>query len=71
MKPGIASASSPRLLDQVREQIRYRHYSLSTEKTYLHWVRFFVRWHGRSGKMRHQRDMDAPEAQAIFGIYPS
>jgi hypothetical protein len=43
MKPGTASAPSPRLLDQVREQIRYRHYSLSAEKTYLYWVKFFVR----------------------------
>ncbi len=47
MKPGTASGSPPRLLDQVREQIRYRHYSLSTEKTYLYWVKFFIRWHGR------------------------
>jgi hypothetical protein len=28
------------LLDQVRERIRYLHYSLSTEKAYLHWGRF-------------------------------
>ena len=68
MKPGIASASPPRLLDQVREQIRYHHYSLSTEKTYLYWVKFFVRWHGRSGKMRHPRDMGAPEVQAFLSM---
>jgi hypothetical protein len=35
MKPGIAAAPSPRLLDLVYEQTCYRHYSLSTEKTYL------------------------------------
>ena len=46
MKPGTASARSPRLLDRGRERIRYRHYSLSTEKTYLHWVRFFNGWQG-------------------------
>ena len=68
MKPGTASAPSPRLLDQVREQIRYRHYSLSTEKTYLHWVRFFIRWHGRGGQMRHPRDMGAPEVQAFLSM---
>lgn len=66
MKPGTASAPSPRLLDQVREQIRYRHYSLSTEKRYLYWVKFFIRWHGRGGVMRHPRDMGAPEAQAFL-----
>jgi hypothetical protein len=42
MKFGTASAPAPRLLDQVREQIRYLHYSLSTEKSYLCWAKFFV-----------------------------
>lgn len=45
MKPSDAPLQSVRLLDQVRERIRYMHYSLSTEKNYLHWVKFFVRWH--------------------------
>jgi hypothetical protein len=44
MKPGNAPQKSIRLLDQVRERIRYLHYSLSTEKVYLHWVKFFIRW---------------------------
>jgi hypothetical protein len=46
-----------RLLDQVLERIRYLHYSLRTEKTYLYRVRFYVRWHGRNGTMTHPRDM--------------
>jgi len=37
---------SKRLLDQVREVLRYKHYSLKTEQAYLYWVRFFVRCHG-------------------------
>ncbi len=52
---------SKRLLDQVREVIRYKHYSLKTEQAYLYWVRFFVRWHGRNGLMRHPRDMGGSE----------
>ncbi len=32
---------SPRLLDRVREMIRYKHYSLKTEEAYLYWIRFF------------------------------
>jgi Phage integrase family/Phage integrase, N-terminal SAM-like domain len=68
MKPGTASAPSARLLDQVREQIHCRHYSLSTEKTYLHWVRFFIPWHGRNGKMRHPRDMGAPGVPAFLSM---
>jgi len=44
--PGTPPLLSVRLLDQVRERFRYLHYSLSTEKTYLYWIRFFIRWHG-------------------------
>ena len=53
---------SVRLLDQVRERIRYRHYSLSTEKVYLYWVRFFIRFHG----VRHPREMGATEVEAFL-----
>ena len=59
MKPGTPPLQSTRLLDQLRERIRYMHYSLSTGKVYLYWVRFFslawARWadeasahHGRT-----------------------
>jgi len=44
MKPGTPVLQSTRLLDQVRERIRYMHYSLKTEKAYLYWARFFIRW---------------------------
>ena len=53
---------SARLLDQVRERARYLHYSLSTEKAYLYWVRFFIRWHG----MTHPRDMGSSEVEAFL-----
>jgi integron integrase len=32
----------------------------------LHWVRFFIRWHGRGGVMRHPRDMGAAEVEAFL-----
>ena len=62
MKPGDPPLLSKRLLDQVRERARYLHYSLSTEKAYLYWVRFFIRWHG----LRHPRDMAAAEVEAFL-----
>jgi integron integrase len=34
------------LLDQLRSAIRVRHYSWSTEKTYINWVAKFIRFHG-------------------------
>lgn len=36
MKPRAPSLQSTRLLDQVRERVRYMHYSLKTEKAYLY-----------------------------------
>src|SRR5665647_3796335 len=53
---------SKRLLDQVRECARYLHYSLSTEKAYVYWVRWFVRFHN----LRHPRDMAAIEVKAFL-----
>ena len=69
MKPGAAPLKSIRLLDQVRERIRYLHYSLSTEKVYLYWVKFFVRWQAQlAGGMRHPRDMGAPDVEAFLNM---
>ena len=31
----------------VREALRTRHYSLKTEKAYVHWIRLFIRFHGK------------------------
>jgi len=66
MKPGTPPLQSSRLLDQLRERIRYMHYSLNTEKVYLYWVRFFIRWHGRNGNMKHPRTMGTPEIEAFL-----
>jgi hypothetical protein len=65
MKPGTPALHSSRLLDQLRERIRYMHYSLSTEKVYVYWVRFFVRWSAQGGSMRHPRDMGAADVEML------
>lgn len=52
----------PRLLDQVREQVRIRHYSIRTETQYVHWVKKFVLFHDK----RHPRDMGAAEVEAFL-----
>jgi integron integrase len=56
-----------RLLDQVRERARYLHFSLRTEKAYLYWIRFFVRWSG----MRHPREMGVAEVEAFLTMLAS
>jgi integrase len=60
--PPPAAGAAPRLVDVVRERIRYRHYSYRTEQPYVEWVRRFVRFHDR----RHPRDMGAPEIEAFL-----
>jgi len=57
INPVAHPPQSKRLLEQVREVFRYKHYNLKTEQAYLYWVRFFIRWCGRDGQMRHPRDM--------------
>jgi integron integrase len=47
----------PRLLDQVREAIRVRHYSYRTEQQYVAWIRRFVLFHDK----RHPMTMGGPE----------
>lgn len=56
------SSDKPRLLDQVREQIRVRHYSIRTEEAYVDWCRRFILWHGK----RHPREMGAAEVEAFL-----
>jgi integron integrase len=56
--------TSIRLLDQVRERVRYLHYSHATEKAYIYWVRYFIRWSG----LRHPRDMGKTDVEAFLSM---
>lgn len=60
--PPLPPLRAARLLDQVRERIRYLHYSIRTEQAYVQWVRSFVRFHG----LRHPAEMGAPEVEAFL-----
>ncbi len=51
-----------RLLDEVRERLRVKHYSLRTEEAYLHWIRRFIFTNGK----RHPREMGAAEVEAFL-----
>lgn len=51
-----------RLLDQVRGRIRRLQYSHRTEKTYVHWIRRFILFHGK----RHPVEMGAEEVEAYL-----
>lgn len=51
-----------KLLDQVSDAIRIKHYSLRTEKTYIDWIRRYILFH----KKRHPKDMGAEDVQAFI-----
>lgn len=60
LAPGARRA--PKLLEQVRQEVRMRHYSYRTEQLYVNWIRRYVRFHG----LRHPREMGAPEVEAFL-----
>lgn len=51
-----------RILDQLRERLRYLHYSFRTEHAYVYWVRCFIHFHG----LRHPREMGQPEVESFL-----
>ena len=59
-----------KLLDQVRETLRAKHYSYRTEQSYIHWIIRFILFHNpglsRGEVNRHPREMGAPEIQAFL-----
>src|SRR3546814_13590539 len=54
-------AEPPKLLDQVRQRLRLKHYSLRTEQAYVGWVRRFILANGK----RHPREMGEREFEAF------
>ncbi len=54
--------SQPKLLDQLRDAIRVRHYSIRTEQAYVQWARRFILFHNK----RHPNEMGAAEIGAFL-----
>ena len=55
-------ATAPRLLDQVRTQLRLRHYSYRTEQQYVAWIKRFILFQDK----RHPSTMGAPEVEGFL-----
>jgi len=52
-----------KLLDLVRDKIRFKHYSYSTERTYVHWIRHYIFFHQKKHPIElvtnlHKQDLD-------------
>ena len=58
-RPGVRR---PKLLHQVREAIRARHYSFRTEKAYVGWIKRLILFHGK----RHPSEMGETEINAFL-----
>ncbi|MGB7414046.1 MAG: integron integrase [Thermosynechococcaceae cyanobacterium] len=55
-------AKPRKLLDQVRDVMRTKHYAYRTEETYVQWIRRFILFHNK----RHPKDMAEPEVEAFL-----
>jgi len=55
-------AAKPRLLDQVREKIRLKHYSIRTEQAYVDWIKRFILFHDK----RHPENMGKEDVEKFL-----
>ena len=51
-----------KLLDIVRDKIRFKHYSLSTERTYIHWIKHYIFFHNK----KHPIEMGKEEIEQFL-----
>ncbi len=58
MEPLPPEPPKRKLLDQVRDTVRLKHYSYRTEQSYVAWIRRYILFHNK----RHPKDMGASEA---------
>src|SRR3569832_622317 len=58
----MQNAVKPKLLEQVREKIRVKHYSIRTEKAYVDWIKRFILFHGK----KHPAQMGMEEVNRFL-----
>lgn len=54
--------TASRLMDQVRETLRFYHYAYNTEKSYVEWILKFIRFNGKN----HPREMGKLEIERFL-----
>ena len=60
--PLLNTRGKPKLLDQVREVLRLKHYSLRTEEAYVDWIKRFILHHGKT----HPKEMGEEHVAAFL-----
>jgi integron integrase len=58
------SQQPKKLLDQVRDALRVRHYSYRTEQSYVDWIKRYILFHDK----RHPREMGSAEIEAFIAF---
>lgn len=66
-KQDFPPLKAAKLLDQVKERIRYLHYSIRTEEAYCYWVKAFIRFQN----LRHPKEMGKAEVEAFLSYLAS
>jgi len=61
-KTQLDGSKPKKLLDQVSEALRTKHYAYRTEQTYLDWIKRYIIFH----KKRHPKDMGANEIREFI-----
>ena len=51
-----------KLLDQVRDKIRFKHYSIKTEQSYIGWMKRYIIFHNK----RHPQEMGKDEIEQFL-----
>jgi len=55
--PANPGSKPKKLLEQTRDVLRLKHYSLRTERSYCDWIKRFIHFH----QLRHPKEMGAAE----------
>ena len=61
-----------KLLDIVRDKIRFKHYSISTEKTYVHWIKHYIFFHNKKHPIemaKRQEDKKLAHLVSFFDTF--
>jgi len=59
---GIYIPKSEKLLDQVKEVLRYHHYSIRTEEAYINWIVKYITFHNK----KHPKEMGKNEIESFL-----
>lgn len=54
-----------KLLDIVKDTVRFKHYSLSTERTYVYWIKQYIFFHDK----KHPKEMGKDEIEKFLVLY--